>query len=447
MASADASNSHQAFDGERLRDLWAPGDGSGDPDHDLIHNSHLHAHGHPTWKLFCGELSDGPPPRVYLDDKAAYDVLQSGRFSGHQRSRAWPFDFGQHGNIRALRPNRGRPAMIDLPDGGEAIATVVKANSSGIYYFYGEEGDPNTRNRKRKRPPGFVEIEQSPAEEPERSSPGPMDLVRQDKVNMAAVKETMGKDMAEHCPNTDTIEANNGSPGSHKRYRADTLVSKPLSHVEQVELDGLRAEYISLSQKTKELSRLLAEAQAASVKANKKNHVYEEEIAEMRHRLEEIQDSRNDENRKLETMRLAHSKLDMEHRVIVKMRDTLTAQKGEMKKRLDALEIENNDLRQNAKTSGDQADQLQKREGELDTLVQIATSLYFHHEEMKKGVHQAIEAAEGQTAEENNLVAPILILADVRDAAVEELADAEDTVKTRGHGDLWNKVIEGMNEA
>jgi hypothetical protein len=223
MASSPAPKPAQMFDGYVMRDLWSVGDGGGDRDKDLVAASIMRANGHPTWKLYCGELTSkhSTPKYVYLDDKACYDVIASGWFTGTTKGEAWPFDFGKHGMIRASRPNRGRPAFIEDKHGETVVASARKHGgrdpAKDLYFFWGAGGDPNKTeadkkaDRERKRRLGFEETEETvkrmrlEVEEAARAreeSPGPMDLVRAHDARITEAKKQL-----------EAEKAGQGSPG------------------------------------------------------------------------------------------------------------------------------------------------------------------------------------------------------------------------------------------
>jgi hypothetical protein len=106
--------------GNGWRVLWTEGDGDGQYDKHTIDRLLGTVNGHPAWKLYCGEPTEGiirglnePPRYVYLDDRACYDVLRSKSYCNKELRLFWPFDFDNMGNIKTKRPNRGNPAYVD----------------------------------------------------------------------------------------------------------------------------------------------------------------------------------------------------------------------------------------------------------------------------------------------------------------------------------------------
>ncbi|KKY13582.1 hypothetical protein UCDDS831_g08864 [Diplodia seriata] len=78
-------------DGKVERAIWQPSDGNGDPSPELVEKSRTKKPGHPTWKLYTGRnvpkqpTATNPPQFVYLDDKAAWDILHSKHWTAHDR--------------------------------------------------------------------------------------------------------------------------------------------------------------------------------------------------------------------------------------------------------------------------------------------------------------------------------------------------------------------------
>jgi hypothetical protein len=148
-------------DGKRERAIWQPRDGDGDSNTTVFERVLLTKWGHPTWKLFTGDVSDEikigenePPHYVYLDDKAAYAILHSKAYSNREKSLFWGFDFNRHGMIRAVRPNRGRPVYRDRDQHQLLYATAPALGRDGTYVFSGEppEGNPRPASRSKKAP-------------------------------------------------------------------------------------------------------------------------------------------------------------------------------------------------------------------------------------------------------------------------------------------------------
>ncbi|KAF2739630.1 hypothetical protein EJ04DRAFT_572792 [Polyplosphaeria fusca] len=108
-------------DGKRMRVVWVPGDGDGDPSPALIERSLNILRGHPTWKLFLGTVhlpiirgsNNEPPHYCYLDDEACHNILMSKAYAPDELHQFWPFDFASKGHIKQGRRNRGRPVWLD----------------------------------------------------------------------------------------------------------------------------------------------------------------------------------------------------------------------------------------------------------------------------------------------------------------------------------------------
>jgi len=135
-------------DSKRMRILWHDGDGSGDSNKAFVTRSKTTVRGHPTWKIYMGKVPrpiiygrKEPPRYVYLDDKACYAVYNSQTYTAKELSTFWPYDFDNLGNIKANRPNRGRPAYL-------ANSTTVfakgplRCNKTAEYVFCGRPASP-----------------------------------------------------------------------------------------------------------------------------------------------------------------------------------------------------------------------------------------------------------------------------------------------------------------
>lgn len=139
MAPNDDDTSRPAIsDGKVLRQIWRLEDGSGDADAALFERTRFAPAGHPTWKLYCGDAPEKvngvlttPPKSCYLDDRAAYKLLNWDGFTKAERGRYWRHDFGTKGDLRPHRKQRGRPAFIQ---GGE---TAYLDGPSKKYRFSG----------------------------------------------------------------------------------------------------------------------------------------------------------------------------------------------------------------------------------------------------------------------------------------------------------------------
>lgn len=146
------------WDGKVERAIWRPGDGNGDPNVELFEKSQYLGRGHPTWKLFVGDvpeditIGENEPPRyVYLDDKAAYAILNSSEYTNREKQLYWGMDYNNSGRIKRGRPNRGRPAYKD--DNQTTFASVTQPGRFPDYVFTGETAEsraPTTRKRKTK---------------------------------------------------------------------------------------------------------------------------------------------------------------------------------------------------------------------------------------------------------------------------------------------------------
>lgn len=146
------------WDGKVERAIWRPSDGNGDPNVELFEKSQYLGRGHPTWKLFVGDVSEGitigenePPRYVYLDDKAAYAILNSSAYTNREKQSYWGMDYNNSGRMKRGRPNRGRPAYKD--DNQTTFASVTQPGRFPDYVFTGETAEsraPTTRKKKTK---------------------------------------------------------------------------------------------------------------------------------------------------------------------------------------------------------------------------------------------------------------------------------------------------------
>lgn len=146
------------WDGKVERAIWRPSDGNGDPNVELFEKSQYLRRGHPTWKLFAGDvpediiIGENEPPRyVYLDDKAAYAILNSSAYTNREKQLYWGMDYNNSGRVKRGRPNRGRPAYKD--DNQVTFASVTQPGRSPDYVFTGETAEsraPTTRKQKKK---------------------------------------------------------------------------------------------------------------------------------------------------------------------------------------------------------------------------------------------------------------------------------------------------------
>lgn len=106
-------------DGKNDREIWRPEDGNGDDNLKTYESTQYGDKGHPTWKLYCGDAPEKiegvlvePPKNCYLDDRAAYKILNWDGYTKAERGRFWRNDFSNKGDIRPHRKHRGRPAFL-----------------------------------------------------------------------------------------------------------------------------------------------------------------------------------------------------------------------------------------------------------------------------------------------------------------------------------------------
>ncbi|CAE6995867.1 hypothetical protein CFE70_000188 [Pyrenophora teres f. teres 0-1] len=143
VANSPGPKSTMVWDGRRMRVLWQKSHGDGDPNNNLIPQAKTTIRGHPTWKLYDGDVpgriirgKDEPPHYVYLDDRVCYATFSSKAYTTKELNTYWPFDFDRFGNILTMRPNRGRPAFTD--DSCTAYATgPMRGTAMNKYEFCG----------------------------------------------------------------------------------------------------------------------------------------------------------------------------------------------------------------------------------------------------------------------------------------------------------------------
>lgn len=144
MATTPGQTGIMISDGKRMRLLWVEGNGEGDSSPHVISRCQFTLKGHPTWKIFCGDVpspivrnQNEPPHCVYLDDLACHTVWCSRLYTNQELRAFWPFDFDHVGKIKTGRPNRGRPAYED--EAGCEYATTVLRNKGKVYEFRGAQ--------------------------------------------------------------------------------------------------------------------------------------------------------------------------------------------------------------------------------------------------------------------------------------------------------------------
>jgi hypothetical protein len=145
MANSRSSVPQMTSDGKRMRVVWKPGDGDGDSSTYLVERSINILKGHPTWKVFMGDIDlpiergskNEPPHYVYLDDRACYYIYLSKMYSKEELKMFWPFDFSNQGQIKQGRKNRGRVAYLD-----DSCVKIAKGPLRGKEKWYEFSGDP-----------------------------------------------------------------------------------------------------------------------------------------------------------------------------------------------------------------------------------------------------------------------------------------------------------------
>ena len=110
MANNQPETPAMVSDGRRMRAVWRPEHGNGDSIQHIIDRCKTTVGGHPTWKIFVGDIpepivrgGDEPPRYAYLDDRACYVIWKSKQYTNDEMKVFWPFDFDHQGNIKAGR--------------------------------------------------------------------------------------------------------------------------------------------------------------------------------------------------------------------------------------------------------------------------------------------------------------------------------------------------------
>jgi hypothetical protein len=118
LASTPGQVPTMMSDGKRMRVLWVDGHGDDDPNSYLVERTIGTMKGHPTWRVFCSDISeplvrgkDEPPHHVYLDDRACYAVWSSQLFKKQELKTFWPFNFDHMGRIKMGRAKR-KPIIL-----------------------------------------------------------------------------------------------------------------------------------------------------------------------------------------------------------------------------------------------------------------------------------------------------------------------------------------------
>ncbi|KAK0261144.1 hypothetical protein B0A54_07943 [Friedmanniomyces endolithicus] len=124
------------------RGIWRPGDGDGDQSTDYHDRIGPALSLEQRWRLY---QSDGgivskmnmPPKHVILDDRAAWEILESD-IARRVILVFWPHDFAGTGTIRHRRPHRGRAAIKDLNAVGDLkYHFALHGHRKERYYFTG----------------------------------------------------------------------------------------------------------------------------------------------------------------------------------------------------------------------------------------------------------------------------------------------------------------------
>ncbi|KAK0250317.1 hypothetical protein B0A54_15087 [Friedmanniomyces endolithicus] len=124
------------------RGIWRPGDGDGDQSTDYHDRIGPALPLEQRWRLYQtngGQVSklNMPPKHVILDDRAAWEVLESD-IARRVILVFWPHDFAGTGTIRHRRPHRGRAAIKDPNAVGDLkYHFALHGHRKERYYFTG----------------------------------------------------------------------------------------------------------------------------------------------------------------------------------------------------------------------------------------------------------------------------------------------------------------------
>ncbi|KAK7533786.1 uncharacterized protein J3D65DRAFT_660220 [Phyllosticta citribraziliensis] len=217
------------------RPVWQPGDGHGDPNPAVIEASKNKGAGHPTWKLFMGEVPAGVkaddlakhvPRFCYLDDKAVWAVSKVPDLPKHDRCRFWPWDFTNGGgNISTCRRNRGRPAYNIK----KKLASIPRSKGKPRYWFCGsgplkapipesepavkeevEHGRASTSEPSETADPSIESSAEPSTDAPQEKTPEDADL--KEKSKKQASEEPEPKEPAQKMPTEQPGERHKEQP-------------------------------------------------------------------------------------------------------------------------------------------------------------------------------------------------------------------------------------------
>ena len=223
-----------------LRDIWQPGDGDGSRSGEVMDTVILNK-AVERFRFFQHDIGlidswDNPPPKyVILDDKACYDIWMSNHYSARDRVKYWYHDFASQGNIKHMRPNRGRPALVSEADGGQTVdrndicgarevgwAYTGDAKKQRKYFFTGER---NGYIAVQFRPPlvtnSSLQEETLPAQTSRSKGKG--------KVRSRVVEASIAQPPRHASPRYHQDKFGGGEPINHKRSakKAFTHLSPP----------------------------------------------------------------------------------------------------------------------------------------------------------------------------------------------------------------------------
>jgi hypothetical protein len=158
MPLQPASNPFSYRDNKGVkRYIWQPGDPDGVRDSEFPDGTVFKE----RWRFLQSDVGpiergcNSPPHYVVLDDKAAYDIITSKAYTNKERGQFWPFDFLGTGQIRTIRANRGRAAIVSGEEGdlidtkdGQGVRNIAwtmigDSKKRRKYWFLGERAGFN----------------------------------------------------------------------------------------------------------------------------------------------------------------------------------------------------------------------------------------------------------------------------------------------------------------
>ncbi|PSN60913.1 hypothetical protein BS50DRAFT_578725 [Corynespora cassiicola Philippines] len=132
MSASSSGALQMVSNGKRFRLQWQAGDGDGNPNARLIKCSSNLLKGHPTWKVFLGDIplpiirgtQHEPPHYVYLDDRplsGPLTTITKGTSKTSRKSRGRPAYLAASCTAYAKVPLRGKDKWYEFAGAPEVI--------------------------------------------------------------------------------------------------------------------------------------------------------------------------------------------------------------------------------------------------------------------------------------------------------------------------------------